>query len=207
MRLRIAIASGLLFSGCWYTPPEGLDLVKGDIPVVAVGQCQPSRVDRPACVIDGDTFDVGQCGDEFGERIRMLGIDAPEIAHGSDEAECYADLAHRELQRLINGQSVTLTFDVDCEGVFGRTLAYVWLQGEDAESVFEPQDLDELADNTEAGDDAVLINEYMLIRGYARLYDEDFADDIRLFDRLASAETVGRSRGAGLWSTCDTSAE
>ena len=193
-----------LSTGCLYQPPSDLDLVKGDVPIVAVGQCQPSRVDRAACVIDGDTFDVGQCGDDFGERIRMLGIDAPELAHPDQEEECYADLAHRELQRLITGQSVTLTFDVDCEGVFGRTLAYVWLQGDDAEAVFDPADLDELADTTEAGDDSVLVNEYLLIRGFARLYDEDFADDIRLFDRLSSAETVARSRGAGLWASCET---
>src|SRR5690606_24640006 len=102
---------------------------------------------------------------------RMLGINAPELAHGGEPEECWGPEASDELRRLIGDRRVTLTFDKECAGVFGRTLAYVWLAPDDVE-VAE----DEVAD----AEGAVLVNELLLARGVVRLYDEDWVGDLRM---------------------------
>lgn len=148
-----------------------------DVPVVPEGACAAARDVSVACVIDGDTFDVDECG---AERVRLLGIDAPELAH-DEPAECWADNARSELHQLISGRDVVLTFDVECRDVYGRILAYAWLLG-DA--------------------DDVLINEWLLAEGHARLFDEDWVDPLRLQQRLVDAEAEARTLGVGLWSAC-----
>jgi len=187
--VRFTVLSGLLVTGCWYTPPEDLlcdpedtdcPLVD-DVPVVPRGACAPDRVESVACVIDGDTFDVGACGDN-GERIRMLGIDAPEVAHGEDPAECWGYEASTELERLLTGEDVLLTFDRECEGLYNRTLAYVWF--EDAEG------------------EALLVNRWMLEQGHARLFEEDFGEPIRLKEDFRAAQDAAHARGLGLWGAC-----
>ncbi len=56
-------------------------------------------------VLDGDTFDAT---DSAGGRVRvrLLGIDAPEVAHGESAAECGAAAATRQLGRLVTGRRV-----------------------------------------------------------------------------------------------------
>lgn len=174
---------GRLFFLLWFVgcgQPNGPDWVVGDA-------CDLPKERDVGCVVDGDTFDLaiaggGDCGGDT-ERVRMLGIDAPELS--SDD--CYADEAYAQLEGLLEDREVELVFDVDCTDTYGRTLAYVyltdpWLEG-DAEEV-------------------LFVNEWMLEKGYARLYDEDFADDIRQFDTLAAAESRALSGSKGLWGAC-----
>lgn len=175
------------FVAC-FTPPE-LDLVDS-VPLVPAGSCAPERVEWVSCVLDGDTFDIDACGDA--ERFRMLGIDAPEVAHPDSEAECFSAEATQELARLINNNRVLLTFDQDCFGVFGRTLAYVWVQSDGS----EPPE-------TGPNDQSILLNEHLLEEGFARLFDEDFGTPLRLEDQLAAAQARAQSRGLGLWSACE----
>lgn len=174
---------------------EGPDVhLVDEVPIVGNDACAPARDVRVGCTLDGDTFDISGCGGDF-ERIRMLGIDAPEIAHGDDPADCWGPEAGNELARLIDGREVTLTFDEECVGVFGRTLAYVWLSTADV-------DIDP-TDTVSTQDGAVLVNELMLSRGYARLYDEDWVAELRLQERLAAAEATAAARGIGLWAACE----
>jgi micrococcal nuclease len=175
----------VLLAGC-YNPPD-VNLVD-EVPLVPQGACAPNRVEWVGCVHDGDTFDLSSCGGDA-ERIRLLGIDAPEVAHEGDPAECGADAARAELRRLADNREVLLTFDEECEGIFGRTLAYVWLdEGGIAEGG--------------PGEDSVLLNEWLLREGFVRLFDEDFGQELRLEDRLVAAESEARARGLGLWSDC-----
>ena len=164
--------------GCWH-PPE-LPLVD-EVPITADGSCASARNAFVACAVDGDTADLVTCGG--GERIRLLGIDAPETAHDGEPSECWAEEAHQALAGEIVDRTVTLEFDRECFGVFGRTLAYIWK-------------------------DDVLVNEWLLEEGLARQYPEWFdAEPLRYADRLDEAERHAKERGIGLWAACEGPAE
>ena len=91
----------------------------------------PERVDRsftlcarrrsPACVVDGDTFRLDR------RRIRIVGIDAPEM-----DGQCQAerDLAARStehLQRLLNAGPFVMTARIDdMTDRYGRELRVLW---------------------------------------------------------------------------------
>lgn len=182
VRLPTPAFAALLF-GC-YQRPDVLPERPDEIPLFAEGQCAPGREGVVACTLDGDTFDLGQCGDEQGERFRMLGIDAPEIAH-EEPADCWGDQAATELRVLLTGKHVTVTFDEECTDVYFRTLAYVWL-----------------TDEEDTGAEPLLVNEWMLLEGHARVFDEDWVAPLRLQQRLEDAQAQARSRGVGLWGAC-----
>lgn len=80
---------------------------------------KPARVIR---VIDGDTFVI-----ETGERVRVLGINAPEM-----KTE-YGEPAKEHLLSLIDGKTVDLQPDhiSKDKDVYGRLLRYVILDGVD----------------------------------------------------------------------------
>jgi micrococcal nuclease len=70
-------------------------------------------------VVDGDTITISG-----GERVRLIGIDAPELDEDHyQESKLY--LTNRILQK-----KVKLEGDVVDKGRYGRSLRYVWLDGE-----------------------------------------------------------------------------
>ncbi len=72
-------------------------------------------------VTDGDTFTTLQ-----GEKIRLLGINSPEIRHESSPAQPFGNKAKRALQQLIAGQQLRLSFDKEKKDQYQRTLAHVY---------------------------------------------------------------------------------
>lgn len=79
----------------------------------------PTKVVR---VIDGDTFEI-----ETGERVRLLGIDAPEMSSK------YGETSKQYLISLVEGMTVDLEPDhisPDTD-VYNRLLRYVYLNGVD----------------------------------------------------------------------------
>ncbi|MFT4621570.1 MAG: endonuclease YncB(thermonuclease family) [Myxococcota bacterium] len=194
----------LLLGGCLQPPDFPL---LDEIPIVPYAEtCAPARDALVVCTIDGDTFDLTVCSSDLGERVRMLGIDAPETAKGDTPADCYADDATAELRDLLDGQRVLLTFDAECTGAFDRTLAYVWLMDRALEDAWRGRDLSAVTDRLQAEDpedSAVMLNEWMLYAGFARLYPEEIAGTLIYQARLNAAEASARSRGEGLWSFCD----
>jgi endonuclease YncB( thermonuclease family) len=76
-------------------------------------------------VHDGDTFRIGA------ERVRVLGMDAPEIGGGAKcEAEQRAALRARDyLEAALQGDD--LYIERDGFDVYGRTLARVYVNGRD----------------------------------------------------------------------------
>lgn len=155
---------------------RGLDSVD----IVAGVHCAPDREVEIACVLDGDTFQVGTCG---GESIRLLGVAAPEIAHNDSEIdECWGPESAAWLtDRLPVGTTVRLEFDAECADTYERTLAYAWIVEDDGEEV--------------------LLNEEIIRAGQARVY-EDF-DDIRLASRLYAAQADAVATNEGLWAVCE----
>ena len=73
-------------------------------------------------VIDGDTFVI-----EGGERVRMIGINAPELKDpfGVDSKTHLKKLIENKYVNLIKGNDTT---DKDC---FKRLLRYVYIDGSD----------------------------------------------------------------------------
>jgi micrococcal nuclease len=71
-------------------------------------------------VLDGDTIDVAGVG-----RVRLLGIDAPERAHGLDTAAPFANEAREKLISLVLHRWVRLEADVEKLDGYNRHLAYV----------------------------------------------------------------------------------
>jgi micrococcal nuclease len=201
-----------LVVGC-YTPPD-LETTPYEAPILSSGEDGPLSVCRPtqkatvACTLDGDTLDLGACGEnQGGERIRLLGLDAPEIESDGVEADCYGDLAADELRRIANGRYLTFSFDSECEGVFGRTLAYAWMDLEDAEQVLDTRFLDEILDSETFDDSSdrplVLLNQYMLVAGFARLFAEERFERLRWERQFIAAERVASVRKYGLWAACE----
>jgi micrococcal nuclease len=73
-------------------------------------------------VCDGDTIIL-----ESGERIRYLGIDAPEVNHDRVKADCFGESARKMNSDLVLHKRVLLQYDRERIDRYGRFLAYVIL--------------------------------------------------------------------------------
>ena len=89
-------------------------------------------------VIDGDTIDVVM-DDGREERVRLTGIDTPEIARDATDdrparpGECFADQARDFVVALLPiGTPLRLERDIVGRDDFGRLLAYVYRSADDA---------------------------------------------------------------------------
>ncbi len=122
-------------------------------------------------VFDGDTILL-----ETRERIRYLGIDAPEAAHDTEPADCMGEEATRFNSKLVLSKKVFLHYDRERRDVHDRILAYVHLA------------------------DGRCVNAELLRGGYAyvRRTKEGFA---RQGEFLAIQREAIRAR-RGLWGKC-----
>jgi micrococcal nuclease len=73
-------------------------------------------------IIDGDTIEL-----EGGERIRYLMVNTPETTGGKNE--CYGSNATTFNSDTVLNKEVELRYDVQKQDQFGRTLAYVTVDG------------------------------------------------------------------------------
>ena len=89
-------------------------------------------VGRVVAVVDGDTIDVQL--PQGTERVRLIGIDTPEIGRRGARDECYAAEARAALDELVYGRDVELRDDPSQGDVdaYGRLLRQVMVDGEDA---------------------------------------------------------------------------
>lgn len=120
-------------------------------------------------IIDGDTFVL-----ENDERVRLIGIDTPEVSGSKDET-CYAAEATQLATELLLDKSIQLVYDKDQYDRYGRTLAYVYV-GE------------------------TFVNEALVASGaaVAKAYPPNTAQQ----SVLEQAEAHARSQGLGLWGNC-----
>jgi micrococcal nuclease len=111
--------SGLLDtgSGVETDPAERID--PADLPA-APSPCREPILVRVNDVVDGDTAWVDN--GTGSEKIRFIGIDAPEMSGGG---ECFSSEATHHVRERLEGRHVWLTFDSECEDHYGRTLAYL----------------------------------------------------------------------------------
>lgn len=83
--------------------------------VVPMPICGSGR--RVTCVVDGDTFWIAR------EKVRLEGIDAPELAGQCEQERLLARRAKRRLSELLSGAPFSLTRSGSDR--YGRTLARV----------------------------------------------------------------------------------
>lgn len=130
---------------------------------------------RVTVVNDGDTvtirYKTASRGASKTERIRLIGIDAPEL-----KQEPWGRRAKRHLKELISNSDwlVYLELDIEQRDNYGRLLGYLW------------------------SDDKRLINEKMVVDGYALVYT--FPPNVKYAERFAEAQKSARGRKAGIWS-------
>jgi micrococcal nuclease len=124
-------------------------------------------------VTDGDTIHVTFQGHD--ERVRLIGIDTPEVPWYGGEGDCFGEEAGLFARRRLSGRSVRLGFDVDRRDRYGRLLVYLYL-----------------------GDE--LFNLTLVQLGYARA--DPVPPDTRLAPEFAQAEARARMARRGLWSAC-----
>jgi endonuclease YncB( thermonuclease family) len=74
-------------------------------------------------VVDGDTIDVVGIG-----RVRLLGIDAPEIGRGLETSAPFAVEAQQRLAGLIAQRWVRLEYEGRASDGYHRRLAYMFLE-------------------------------------------------------------------------------
>jgi micrococcal nuclease len=120
-------------------------------------------------VHDGDTLFL-----EDGRKVRLLGINTPEIG---DNAECYGDEATALLRQLVpEGAPVWVQADIEPLDQYGRSLLFIYTA------------------------DATNVNLELLAQGAAEV--EQYSPNLLLEDELHRAEDAARSAGLGLWSAC-----
>jgi len=125
---------------------------------------------RIVYVYDGDTVKTAK-----GERIRLLGINAPEITHRSKPGQVMGNEATQALKPMVMGKTVRLTFDRERRDIYGRTLAQIWLR------------------------DGTWVNGEMVRRGFAHVYT--FPPNLRWTKRLIALERPARQQRLGIWNT------
>ncbi len=72
-------------------------------------------------VVDGDTIVI-----KSNKKIRLLGVDTPELHHPNKEVECFAQEAKIFTELQVLNKPVKLTFEGQKKDRYGRILAWVW---------------------------------------------------------------------------------
>lgn len=167
--------------GIWRTVTLGAIAVG----VAALTGCTPVAADQAAApdvetvevvtVVDGDTIDITT--DAGTARVRLIGIDTPEIGRDGDPGECYAEESRDFLDGLVYGHIVELRSDPSQADTdrYGRLLRHVLIDGQSAAVL-----------SLEAG------------MGYEYTYEVYYAG----YREHRDAEQAAADTAAGLWSAC-----
>jgi micrococcal nuclease len=123
-------------------------------------------------VTDGDSLVVTD-----GTRIRLIGIDAPDV----ETDDCYSAEATAHLRQLLpEGSQVRIVYDVGRLDVFGRTLAFVYRLP-----------------------DGLFVNLTLARDGFVQLLT--VPPNVAHAEELRDAVAEARDATRGLWSSCQTS--
>lgn len=142
------------------------------------GRSTTARVIR---VVDGDTIVVRQlnsAGDERGAsvRVRYIGVDTPESVKPDSPVECFGKEAASANRRLVDGRTVELVADRERYDRFGRTLAFVYVDGK-------------------------FVNAELIKNGFAETIE--VPPNTSKAAEFAAMERVAMRTKKGLWRACD----
>ncbi|MET0577674.1 MAG: thermonuclease family protein, partial [Ilumatobacteraceae bacterium] len=127
-------------------------------------------------VVDGDTIDVDIGGRD--ERVRLIGVDTPEVYVDEGPPDCYGPEASAFTKALLApGTAVRLERDVVGRDDYGRLLAYVYVAA-----------------------DGTFVNDALVRRGLARPLT--IAPNATYAARFVAASIDAEADGLGLWGAC-----
>src|SRR5690606_7455498 len=118
-------------------------------------------------IIDGDTFVL-----DNGARVRLIGVNTPEITRG--KSEHYGQEAKQYAEEALLHQSAVLFQDVSETDRYGRWLRYVFVEPE-----------------------VRMFNEALVAEGYASTMT--YPPDVTYADRFLAYEQEAREANRGLW--------
>lgn len=132
-------------------------------------------------VVDGDTIQL-----EDGEKVRLIGIDTPEVFESSklyrDSRKTNQDIntikalgkrSSEFVRKLVEGKRVRLEFDVEKRDRYKRLLAYVFLS------------------------DGTFVNAEIVRQGYASLLT--YPPNVKYSDEFVKLYREAREEKRGLW--------
>ena len=137
--------------------------------IVVLGICHglcANKFHTVVTVFDGDTIAL-----DDGRKVRLIGVDAPEVESPYRKREPFGDESRVYLSALILEKKISLVVGDPPKDRYGRTLAYVYM-----------------------GD--VLVNGRIIRDGWAfayRKFHHQWSDLFLIYEREA------RSRGIGIW--------
>jgi len=152
--------------------PEG-DAASGEIGEITASEDPAVPADAGEAwvdyVHDGDTLFLTD-----GRKVRLLGIDTPEVG---EHAECYGDVARERLRTLLPaGTHVRTVADVQPLDRYGRSLLFLFT------------------------DDGALVNLGLIRDGYAEAVVLE--PNVLWADRLEAAEDTAQTASLGMWGAC-----
>ena len=119
-------------------------------------------------VIDADTIEIE------GERMRLLGVNAPEYEGSHDD--CYALEAARQLEKLVLGKLVTYSFD----------RGYGWRDDHGDRRIYLYHD-------------GILVNAWLIENGFAFV---DHSKVYHMKEELIPLQEDARRKHLGFWHAC-----
>ncbi len=144
---------------------------------------------RVTHVADGDTLNL-----EGKHRVRLIGIDCPEIAHPEKDpptkAQPWSVEAMKFTEARLKNQTVRVEFDpeYDAEDHYGRWLCWIYYRDQ--------------RDGTREGGTEKLLNEELLRQGLAFAYDDrrKFHYTEAMYRRLKAAQREAQEEQRGIYS-------
>jgi len=173
------LAAGSLFADDWKQRMSGTEDFKFKIPLGESYDYTNIKVQK---VVDGDTLVL-----ENGERVRLIGIDTPEI-HDSNKLQRDAERSKEDIgtikklglrsfeftKKLVEGKRVILEFDVERRDRYERLLAYVYLR-----------------------ENQLFVNAEIVKQGYASLMT--ISPNVKYADLFQKLYKEARENRRGLW--------
>ena len=184
----LMLAAVLALAGCASSSPTSPAQQASAAATTLTPTATPTPAPVPVVVvrvIDGDTVDVRPATPHptdpaRTERVRLLGIDAPETAH-DQPAQCGAEAATDALTEQLRHRPVTLTLDPISghHDRYGRTLGYLDAGGHDTGLA-------------------------LIKAGRVETWHPKSTPAPTRYPAYASAQTAAQQKQVGSWATCPT---
>ena len=116
-------------------------------------------------VVDGDTVEL-----DNGHKVRYVGLNTPE------QGQPFYEEAKEANRQLVEGKQVLLEFDITPYDIYGRWLAYLFVDGR-------------------------FVNYELIRRGFANVYT--VPPNVKYNGLLRQAERQAREEGVGLWASVE----